>query len=64
MNKISRMTIDQVRELLAADGFDPNLAGAVKRAAANGCLLWTTDKLVTTDSSRLHCFPHEPQELA
>lgn len=55
-------TLAEVERKLARDGYDPSLAGAVRRAARTGCLLWTRKRLVTTDDSRIDARPEEEEE--
>ena len=50
---IDTMTLADLRELLARDGYPVEHARAVQRAATIGALLWTRDRLTTTDSSRI-----------
>lgn len=57
MKITTRTTLAQIRNQLAADGYEPECARDVKRAAMHGCLLWTSEKLVTTDGSRIAAFP-------
>lgn len=58
MTKITtKTTLTQVASMLRADGFDPALASAVKRAARTGSLLWTSERLTTTDASRIDARP-------
>jgi hypothetical protein len=53
MKITSRTTVAEIADQLEADGFDPGLAAQVKKASKTGSLLWTRDKLVTTDASRI-----------
>lgn len=53
--------LSHIRKLLAFYGYDPSLAPAVKRACAASCLLWTRERLVTTDASRIDVRPQLPE---
>ncbi len=55
----TRTTLSQIRSMLADDGYDQALAPAVKQAARTGSLLWTRERLTTTDASRLDVRPRE-----
>jgi len=57
MKITTKTTIKSIRNALSADGFSPIYASAVKRAALAGCLLWSSERLVTTDSSRIDARP-------
>lgn len=51
----ARTTLDEIRQMLLDDGF-PELserAAEIKKASMSGSLLWTADKIVTTDKSRI-----------
>jgi hypothetical protein len=50
-------TMRQIRSMLTHDGYDPSLAEDVRRAHHAGCLLWTRDRLTTTDASRIDVRP-------
>jgi len=53
----SKTTVQTIAALLLQDGYKPGLAGAVKRAALRGCLVWTPERLTTTDASRIDARP-------
>lgn len=57
--KIEKMPLSAIRELLHQDGYAhlAPRAKEVQQAAAHGCLLWTREKIVTTDISRIHSCP-------
>ncbi len=59
MKITSKTTISQVRAALREDGYAA-LAPRAKEildAAWRGCLLWTRDRLTTTDASRIDARP-------
>lgn len=51
----SRSTVADVRDMLREDGYpdDTETARAVRAAHRRGALLWTRERLTTTDASRL-----------
>lgn len=53
MKITTRTTVTEIRERLHETGFATlaDRAGEIKRAAAKGCLLWTAERLTTTDAS-------------
>lgn len=53
----ARSTLNDVREALRVDGYDPELAEDVRRAFHAGALLWTRRRLTTTDGSRIDVRP-------
>jgi len=55
MKITTRTTITEIGEHLHETGFAElaDRAGEIKRAFANGCLLWTAERLTTTDASRI-----------
>lgn len=53
----SKTTVLEIADLLEQDGYDRSLANQVRRAASRGCLLWTRDRLTTTDSSAIDARP-------
>jgi len=56
---ISHMSVATIERALIADGYTVvrGMADAVKRAAQKGCLLWTSERITTTDSSRIDARP-------
>lgn len=56
---VARMSVATIESALIADGYTVfrGMADAVKRAAQKGCLLWTSERLTTTDSSRIDARP-------
>jgi hypothetical protein len=54
-----KTTIRQIRDMLSEDGYAHLLerAADIKRAAKRGTLLWTKERLVTTDNSRINTIP-------
>jgi hypothetical protein len=56
---VSQMSVASIEDALRVGGYAvyPGMADAVKRAAAKGCLLWTSERLTTTDSSRIDARP-------
>ncbi len=61
MTKVSDMTLGEIKEALAMDGYSALVprAAEVMHAARSGCLVWTTKRLVTTDASRIDERPFE-----
>jgi hypothetical protein len=57
MNITTRTTLATIANALREDGYDPALAPAVKAASRRGALIWTRDRLTTTDASRLDLRP-------
>lgn len=57
MKITTRTTTTEIADALREDGYDPALARAVKTAARRGALLWTRDRLTTTDVARLDVRP-------
>lgn len=53
----SRTPLASIREMLFEDGFGHVDPKAVRTAAAKGCLLWTRERLTTTDASRIDARP-------
>lgn len=59
MKIISRTPLIAIERALRADGFDVPVGDAlstpraIKRAALNGALLWTSERVTTTDASRI-----------
>lgn len=53
MKITTKTPVAAIASALEADGYNPELAPAVKAAAIRGCLLWTAARLTTTDSSRI-----------
>lgn len=52
---VGRMSAEALRAALEAGGYEA-LVGReadIKRAAKSGCLLWSSTRLTTTDSSRI-----------
>lgn len=49
--------VASVRRMLTGDGYDSSLAEDVLAAARKGALLWTRERLTTTDSSRIDARP-------
>ena len=54
---VSQWPLGVIERKLAEDGYDPALAGDVKRAAGRASLLWTRTRLTTTDRSRIDVRP-------
>ena len=57
MKTTTRTTTTEIATALREDGYDPALALAVRRAARAGALLWTRDRLTSTDASRIDARP-------
>ena len=57
MTMNSKTTVADVRAMLREDEYDPALAKAVRRAFKRGALVWTTERLPTTDESRIDARP-------
>lgn len=59
MKITSRTTLDQIRTALHLDGYGALAprASEIKQAADRGCLLWTSNRLTTTDRSRIDARP-------
>lgn len=60
MKKITaRTTLEEIRSALLADGYQElrDRAKEIKQAALTGCLLWTSERLTTTDASRIDARP-------
>jgi len=55
-------TISEIQEALECDGYPHNKAMArqVKRAHAKGCLVWTVDRLTSTQANNR--FDYRPME--
>jgi hypothetical protein len=53
MKITDQTSISEIADQLEADGFNPQLAVSVKKAAKTGSLLWTREKLITTDASKI-----------
>ncbi|HEX7069878.1 MAG TPA: hypothetical protein VF190_03685 [Rhodothermales bacterium] len=55
----TRTPLAEIRTMLCADGYESlvDRADDVKRAAVSGCLLWTSERLTTTDRSRIDARP-------
>lgn len=55
MKITTRTTVTEIRDRLHETGFAKlsDRAGEIKLAAASGCLLWTSERLTTTDASRI-----------
>lgn len=56
----SRTSIEGIRSMLRADGYGENvvsLASSIKDAAGRGLLVWTKDRITTTDESRIDAQP-------
>lgn len=62
---VGRMTIAALREALVAGGYPQlaDMASRIKLAAKRGCLLWSSTRLVTTDSSRIDERPSPSEAL-
>lgn len=62
----SRTTHQAIRSMLRADGYGESVvdrAAEIKDAAGRGCLLWTRDRLTTTDASRIDARPSDVAAL-
>lgn len=57
MKITSKTTVSEIEAALRADGYSELLAKAVKQAWASGCLLWTSERLTTTNASRIDARP-------
>lgn len=60
MKKItSKTTLAELRGFLREDGYGhlASRAAEIKKARQAGCLLWTRERLVTTDASRINARP-------
>lgn len=55
MKITARTTLSEIREMLSEDGYGHlvDRAAEIKSAARTGSLLWTRERLTTTDSSRI-----------
>lgn len=55
MKITTRTTVTEIRDRLHETGFATlsDRAAEIKRAASKGCLLWTAERLTTTDASRI-----------
>lgn len=56
---IARMSTTKIEEALKAGGYGALVgrAAEIKKAAKNGCLLWSSTRLTTTDASRIDARP-------
>lgn len=59
MKITSKTSLRQIRNALQEDGFFDAVdhEAEVKAAALRGCLLWTRERLTTTDASRIDVRP-------
>lgn len=55
----TKTTLAEIRSALLADGYEAlrDRAAEIKKAALTGCLLWTPERLTTTDASRIDARP-------
>lgn len=56
----SKTTLAQIQEMAEDDGYAPlsrELAAAIKRACLRGSCVWTREKIVTVDDSRITLRP-------
>ena len=55
-----RTRLGAIRDALRRDGYGHlwRRAAEIRRAAQFGCLLWTPERLTTTDSSRIDATPN------
>ena len=54
---VEHWLLSKVESELYGDGYDSRLARDVRIAAERGCLLWTKERLTTTDASRIDARP-------
>lgn len=57
MKITSKTPVSDIAAALSEDGYSDSLASAVKQAALAGCLLWTKERLTTTNASRINARP-------
>lgn len=57
MKITTKTTTTEIADALRADGYDPALAASVRRAARAGALLWTRERLTSTDATRIDARP-------
>ena len=57
MKITSKTTVSEIAAALRVDGYSESLASAVKQAWTCGCLLWTPERLTTTNASRIDARP-------
>lgn len=60
----SQTTLAEIRDMLCEDGYEHliNRAKEIKSAARHGSLMWTREKLYTTDASRISAVSQCPIE--
>ena len=59
MTITTRTTLGDIRSMLRREGYEAlvEYAAEIKRAATHGALLWTSERITTTDASRIDARP-------